>query len=222
MGKSTISMAIFNSYFDITRGYFWTQLPTTTQICQESSPHWASIQTPPSSMQQDPPQSWNRVRHGCSYPPDLETVSCENPPATPLRSTSLKHPYRPMKRVLERLWESMRQHHKASSFSYVQIFPKWIKGWKHVFAARHRSLWHHDPITIVHGHVIVQQDIFEMESANAPILAISACTARKNRSRKNRLSAAPCHTNSIQFPRSGMPRCTARKRQDAKPRMKTK
>ena len=103
-----------------------------------------------------------------------------------------------MKRVLdfERAWDSIR-----SSFSYVQIFPKWIKkGWKHVFAARHRSLWHHDPIPIVHGHVIVQQDIFEMESANAPILAISACTARKNRSRKNRLSAAPCHTNSVQFP----------------------
>ena len=46
-----------------------TSSATAAAICQESSPHWASIQTPPSSMQQDPPQSWNRVRHGCSYPP---------------------------------------------------------------------------------------------------------------------------------------------------------
>ena len=64
---------------------------TAAAICQESSPHWASIQTPPSSMQQDPPQSWNRVRHGCSYPPHR---SRDRKLRKPTRDTVevLKHP----------------------------------------------------------------------------------------------------------------------------------
>ena len=157
-------------------------------FCQESSPHWASIQTPPSSTQQDPPPSWNRVRHGCSYPPrrspNPESRKDETFEVLEILKPSLNHPKT----------HEMREVIREVTVENVEGLSKQHETLHHKQARfRRRSLWHHDPIPIVHGHVIVQQDIFEMESANTPILAISANarTARKNRFQQNRASLPP-------------------------------